>query len=76
MEELQAIYNNYYGNNEGSDYFKDNKILRDNNSNIPVLKKEALFFTCYDDSVYESVLDDMKKEYSKYMKESKPWHFG
>jgi hypothetical protein len=74
LEELEAIYKNYYGNETaGNSYFKDTGILREKNSAIPVLKEHALFFNCYDDSVYESVLDDLKQEYARMMKDRSAW---
>jgi hypothetical protein len=51
-------------------------IKREKGSIIPVLNKNSLFFTCYDDHVYESVLDDQRKEYIKLSNDNKPWLYG
>ena len=58
LEELEKIYQFYHGTNNENDFIKAKSIIRDKNSSIPLLGKESLFFTCYDDTVYESVLDD------------------
>ena len=50
-------------------YFDSKTILKEKGANIPYLKPGSLFFTCYDDNVYESVLDDLKKEYKKFYKD-------
>lgn len=74
LEELEKIFTIYHGGNE--DIFRSASIIRDQKSEIPTLKKDALFFTCYDDSVYESVLDDMKKEFGKLTRDKKKWLFA
>ena len=56
LEELEKIFTIYHGGND--DYFKSTSIIREKKSAIPNLNPNSLFFTCYDDSVYESVLDD------------------
>lgn len=71
LEELEKIFNVYHANSES--FFKSKAVLRDNNSSIPTLKEKALFFTCYDDSVYESVLDDLKREFVSHTKDKKKW---
>jgi hypothetical protein len=38
LEELEAIYNIYYGNGGQISYFEDKSILREKKSNIPLLK--------------------------------------
>ncbi len=34
-----------------------------------------MFFTSQDDTVYESVLDDLRKEHGKLTKENKKWMY-
>lgn len=59
-------------------YFKDKRILRDdkNKSKIAVLGKDSLFFSCYDDNVYESVLDDLRRDYINKTKNNPKWLYN
>jgi hypothetical protein len=61
LEELEKIYSVYHGSGNNNDFLQSKAVLREKNSNIPLLKEESLFFNCYDNSVYESVLDDLRK---------------
>ena len=76
LEELEKIYSIYHGDGKTNNYFVSTNIQRDKNSGVPILGQHSLFFNCYDDSVYDSVLDDQRKEYLKIIKESKIWHYG
>ena len=73
-EELQKIFNVYH-QGDSNKIFSSTSVLREKNSQIPVLKEKSGFFKCSDDSVYESVLDEIKKEHAKHIKEPRKWHF-
>ena len=71
LEEMEKIFALYHTD----PFFKAKSILRDNNSCLPTLKERSLHFTCYDDTVYESVQDGLTKEYLSQIKENKKWMY-
>ncbi len=68
LEELERIYKIYHGSSSHK-YFESKTIVKEQDASIPHLKQGSLFFTCYDDNVYESVLDELKNEYKQYYKD-------
>lgn len=74
LEDLEKIFTIYHGCNE--DYLNSKTVVRDQISNVPTLKQNSLFFTCYDDSVYESILEDQKKEFAKMTRDKKKWLYS
>lgn len=71
LDELERIFQAYHGDKTSSNYFQCKTIERERKSNVPLLERQSLFFTCFDDNVYESVLEDLKKEYTENGKDSK-----
>ena len=75
LNELDKIFAVYHSNQDNASFLKTKGILREKNSMLPTLKEKAIFFTCQDDTVYESVLDDLRQEHTKMTKENKKWMF-
>jgi hypothetical protein len=74
-EELQKIFDVYH-QVDSNDFNMSTTILREKkNSQIPVLKVRSGFFKVYDDSVYESVLEEIQNNFKKLTQEDKKWHF-
>ncbi|CDW88748.1 UNKNOWN [Stylonychia lemnae] len=76
LEELDKIYSVYHEGKDANMFLKASTIIRDKNSAIPVLKEKAMFFNFNDDSVYESVLEELRNSHIRITKDNKKWMLG
>jgi hypothetical protein len=60
-----------YHQKDTNDFNKSTSILREKNCQVPVLKEKSAYFKINDDTVYESVLEEMQKEFGRLTKDQR-----
>jgi len=68
LEELENLYSLFHTESQG--FAKSIIQESEEETGIPHMSLQSLFFQCYSDDIYDSILDDLREDYIRLCNES------